>query len=134
MAERKFKLSVPCFEYDLGEHGRLNPIDQLHYLLTKYMDDISEKDMTDVLDKDKYIRIMMYRDSPDSDTYAYVYSRSVDGMAPAHHKFIDSIEEELTCRCLCEVNYSSLGYFLSVDKHECKNRKIHKGNIIIYGE
>ena len=110
MTERKFKLNVPCKEYSVDEYKYLSMRVQVPILVEIYRKDLTEDELDDLINHRKYIRLMLYQDGPDTDSYMYAYCRSIDTLNDQHA----SVVQEDNYNILGEINYVTKAHFFEI--------------------
>ena len=120
--EKKFRLTVPCKEYDIDQYKFIETMDeQLEILVNMYLADINDQDLHDVLHQKSYIRFFLYQDEPDSKAYMYAYSRQISNMTECHKTILSHISHN---EILGEINYTTRGYFFSLPKDKVQTKRV----------
>lgn len=124
---RKFQLNVPCLEYDVDKYKNIEMIDeQLEIFVNMYLADITDQDLQDVLNQKAYIRLMLFQDEPDSQTYMYAYSRQVSALRESDRTIMNHLDVK---EVLGEINYATRGYFFSLPKDKVSCQRIKNTDV-----
>ena len=120
-------LKVPAFSFSY-EFQKVSLENQIALVLKAYLQKETDSKLEDILDRDKYVRIMVFKDAPHASPYQYVYARSVDELLPAHQTLIQQFEDSnhLDGKSFGEINFETESCPCSMDLDCDPSHPIHQ--------